>query len=68
MPLGTAGIVASVVPVNDRAAVPLMLELHARCRPVHARRRRCWPRGRPRATTRAAATAHSFLALGGTER
>ncbi len=29
VPLGAAGILASVVPVNDPAAVPLMLELHA---------------------------------------
>ena len=29
IPLGAAGIVASVVPVNDPAAVPLMLALHA---------------------------------------
>lgn len=28
LPLGTVGIVAAVVPVNDRAAVPLMLALH----------------------------------------
>jgi len=28
VPLGTAGIVASVVPVNDAAAVPLMIALH----------------------------------------
>ena len=28
LPLGTAGIVAAVVPVNDRATVPLMLALH----------------------------------------
>jgi tetratricopeptide (TPR) repeat protein len=28
IPLGTAGIVASVVPVNDAAVVPLMLALH----------------------------------------
>ncbi|MGL5866624.1 MAG: CHAT domain-containing protein [Dermatophilaceae bacterium] len=27
--LGTVGIVSSVVPVNDRASVPLMVELHA---------------------------------------
>lgn len=32
VPLGTAGIVASVVPVNDAAAVPLMLALHRRLR------------------------------------
>jgi tetratricopeptide (TPR) repeat protein len=29
VPLGAAGILASVVPVNDPAAVPLMLALHA---------------------------------------
>jgi CHAT domain-containing protein len=29
IPLGAAGIIASVVPVNDLAAVPLMLALHA---------------------------------------
>jgi CHAT domain-containing protein len=28
LPLGTAGIVAAVVPVNDQAAVALMLALH----------------------------------------
>jgi tetratricopeptide (TPR) repeat protein len=28
LPLGTAGIVAPVVPLNDHAAVPLMLHLH----------------------------------------
>jgi hypothetical protein len=28
LPLGTAGIVASVVPVNDEAVVPLMMALH----------------------------------------
>jgi tetratricopeptide (TPR) repeat protein len=30
LPLGTAGIAAAVVPLNDAAAVPLMVELH-RC-------------------------------------
>jgi tetratricopeptide (TPR) repeat protein len=30
LPLGTAGVVASVAPLNDRAAVPLMLDLHQR--------------------------------------
>jgi CHAT domain-containing protein len=29
IPLGAAGVIASVVPVNDLAAVPLMLALHA---------------------------------------
>jgi CHAT domain-containing protein len=28
IPLGTAGVVASVVPVNDGAVVPLMTALH----------------------------------------
>jgi tetratricopeptide (TPR) repeat protein len=32
IPLGTAGIVASVVPVNDRAVVPLMTALHRELR------------------------------------
>jgi hypothetical protein len=32
IPLGTAGIVASVVPVNDIAAVPLMVALHRELR------------------------------------
>lgn len=30
LPLGTAGVVAGVVPVNDQAIVPLMVELHRR--------------------------------------
>ncbi len=30
LPLGTAGVVASVAPLNDHAAVPLMLDLHRR--------------------------------------
>ncbi|HXW44176.1 MAG TPA: CHAT domain-containing protein [Streptosporangiaceae bacterium] len=32
LPLGTAGIVAGVVPLNDRAVVPLMVDLHRRLR------------------------------------
>jgi tetratricopeptide (TPR) repeat protein len=32
IPLGTTGIVASVVPVNDSAVVPLMIELHRELR------------------------------------
>jgi CHAT domain-containing protein len=32
IPLGTTGLVASVVPVNDAAAVPLMAALHRRLR------------------------------------
>ena len=32
LPLGTAGVVASVAPLNDHAAVPLMLSLHRHLR------------------------------------
>jgi CHAT domain-containing protein len=32
VPLGTVGIIASVLPVNDAAVVPLMLALHQRLR------------------------------------
>ena len=32
LPLGTAGVVAGVVPLNDQAAVPLMIELHRNLR------------------------------------
>jgi CHAT domain-containing protein len=36
LPLGTAGIVAAVVPVNDQAAVPLMLALHQALKDGHS--------------------------------
>ncbi len=32
LPLGTAGVIAGVVPLNDQAAVPLMVELHRNLR------------------------------------
>jgi tetratricopeptide (TPR) repeat protein len=32
LPLGTAGILAAIVPVNDRAVVPLMVDLHRHLR------------------------------------
>jgi tetratricopeptide (TPR) repeat protein len=32
LPLGTAGVIASVAPLNDHAAVPLMLSLHQQLR------------------------------------
>ncbi len=35
LPLGTAGVVAGVVPVNDQAVVPLMVELHRRLQSGH---------------------------------
>ena len=65
MPLGAAGIVASIVPVNDIAAVPIMLALH------DALQRGATLPEALLAARRAAdddplaeATAHSFLALG----
>ena len=64
-PLGAAGIVASVVPVNDIAAVPLMLALHDALRrgatlPAALQAARQAAGDDPLA----AATAHSFVALG----
>jgi tetratricopeptide (TPR) repeat protein len=32
LPLGTAGIIAAIVPLNDQAVVPLMVDLHRRLR------------------------------------
>ena len=65
VPLGAVGIVASVVPVNDPAAVPLMLALH------DALQRGATLPGALLAARRATsgdplaeATAHSFIALG----
>ena len=65
MPLGAAGIVASVVPVNDIAVVPVMVALH------EALQRGATLPEALLAARRAAgddplaeATAHSFLALG----
>jgi tetratricopeptide (TPR) repeat protein len=65
VPLGAAGIVASVVPVNDVAAVPVMLTLHGALQKGATL-------GEALLTAREAsagdpllrATAHSFLALG----
>jgi CHAT domain-containing protein len=64
-PLGTAGLVASVVPVNDRATVTLMLALHE-----HLRRGATLAealrdtRARAGPDPVALATGWSFLALG----
>ena len=65
IPLGAAGILASIVPVNDQAVVPLMLALHDSLRtgatlPEALRAARKATGGDPVAE----ATAHSFLALG----
>jgi CHAT domain-containing protein len=64
-PLGAAGIVASIVPVNDVAAVPLMLALHDGLQrgatlPEALLTARKATSGEPMAE----ATAHSFMALG----
>jgi tetratricopeptide (TPR) repeat protein len=64
-PLGTAGIVASVVPVNDQATTTLMVALHRHLRGGASlaealRRARDGTEGEPVL----AATAWSFLALG----
>ena len=32
LPLGTAGIIAATVPLNDQAVVPLMVDLHQQLR------------------------------------
>jgi CHAT domain-containing protein len=63
--LGTAAIVASVVPVNDAAVVPLMIGLHQELRSgaslaeaLRDARRRC------ESDPVAAATGWSFICLG----
>jgi len=65
MPLGAAGIVASIVPVNDPAAVPLMLALHdALGKGAALPEALLAARQATRGDALAEATAHSFLALG----
>jgi tetratricopeptide (TPR) repeat protein len=72
LPLGTAGIVASVAQVGDRAAAPLMLALHRRLRAVPGitlaaalrdARAETGPRAGP-ADPQLAAASWSFIALG----
>jgi CHAT domain-containing protein/tetratricopeptide (TPR) repeat protein len=65
MPLGAAGIVASIVPVNDPAAVPLMLALHyALDKGAALPEALLAGRQATLGDALAEATAHSFLALG----
>jgi hypothetical protein len=69
LPLGTAGIVASVVPVNDAAVVPLMTALHRELRggatlPEALRSARLGLESDPVA----AATGSSFICLGALRR
>ncbi len=65
IPLGTAGIVASVVPVNDVAVVPLMIALHRELRrgATLAEALRDARRG-SESDSVAAATGWSFICLG----
>jgi tetratricopeptide (TPR) repeat protein len=65
VPLGAAGIVASIVPVNDFAAVPLMLALHdALQRGATLPEALLAVRKATGDDPLAEATAHSFMALG----
>jgi len=65
MPLGAAGIVASIVPVNDIAAVPIMLALHeALQRGAALPEALLVARRAADDDPQAEATAHSFMALG----
>jgi CHAT domain-containing protein len=65
IPLGTAGIVASVVPVNDAVVVPLMIALHRELR-VGASLAEALRDARRRLESDpvAAATGWSFICLG----
>ena len=63
--LGSAGVVASVVPVDDPATVPLMLALHDRLRGGSGLAEALvLARQAVSADSVARATAHSFIALG----
>jgi tetratricopeptide (TPR) repeat protein len=65
IPLGAAGIVASILPVNDIAAVPIMLALHdALQRGATLPEALLAARRAAGEDPLAEATAHSFLALG----
>ena len=65
VPLGASGIVASIVPVNDLAAVPIMLALHdALQRGATLPEALLAARRATGDDPLAEATAHSFMALG----
>jgi len=65
VPLGAAGIIASVVPVNDPSAVALMLRLHDGLRAGHTPAEALLDARTALATDSvAAATGQSFIALG----
>jgi CHAT domain len=65
VPLGAAGILASVVPVNDAAAVPFMLALHAHLQAGRTLAEAfAAARGQVDDDPQSVATAVSFVALG----
>ena len=65
MSLGSAGVVASVVPVDDPATVPFMLELHQRLRHEGLGEALVGARRSVREHSAARTAAESFIALGG---
>lgn len=65
IPLGTAGVVASVVPVNDESSVPLMVRLHRALREgADLAGALCTARAAVGDDPVVSATAWSFVALG----
>jgi CHAT domain-containing protein len=65
MSLGSAGVVASVVPVDDPATVPFMLALHHRLRQQGLGEALVGARRSVREDSAARTAAESFIALGG---
>ncbi len=65
MGLGSAGVVASVVPVDDPATVPFMLALHRRLRHQNLGEALAGARRAVRENSAARTAAESFIALGG---
>ncbi len=65
LPVGTAGIIAAVVPLNDRAAVPVMVNLHRHLRAGRTfAEALCAVRCGPQADPAQHAVALSLMALG----
>jgi len=65
LPIGTAGIIAAVVPLNDRAAVPVMVDLHRQLRAGRTfAEAMCAVRCGPRADPAEHAAALSLTVLG----
>jgi len=65
VPLGSAGILACIVPINDEAAVPLMVAVHAALRSGASLPRALATARREVGTDPVTvATGHSFIAMG----